>query len=172
MIVYGNEAAPDRFLVQPIYYGLKMFSLGTSHWARIVDLSVVSSTNSHVHAYAALHADSRLSVAVVHKDLNATQPTNVTFSLPLNSSVEARLIRLMAPSIDSEYGVTLAGQTYDGSKDGKPIGEWMDEVVTGTMTASGQVQFQFVVQPLSAVLLWLRLDEPVEPEMLKMVQTE
>ena len=171
VLVYGNRAAPDRFLVQPIYYGLKMFAMATSSHARVVQLNTTTSTNSHVHAYAALNTNNRLAVVVVHKDLQATQPTNVTFSLPLKQSATARLIRLTAPSIDAEYGVMLAGQTYDGSVDGMPVGDWVDEMVTGTMTATG-VQFTFVVQPLEAVMLRMDLNGTDSTQLKEMVQID
>ena len=171
VIVYGNKAAPDRFLVQPIYYGLRMFAMATAHHTRLIKLATTTSTNSHIHAYAMVDTIHRLNVAVVHKDLSTTQPCNVSFSLPFKQAVNATLIRLLAPSIDSEYGVTLAGQTYDGSVDGMPMGDWVDETLVGVLTATGTVQFDFVIQPLSAVLLGLSLDSADEPELLKMFAT-
>ena len=174
VLVYGNRAAPDRFLAQPIYYGLVMFAQATRDYARVVQLNVSSSSNSRVHAYATYDTRGALKVVVVHKDLAATAPARVSFSIPYagNETVQGELSRLLAPSITSEYNVTLAGQTYDGSVDGFPIGTQTLEQVVGTPTGSGALQFAFSVQPLSAALLQIQLVQPPKPEQLEAVQTD
>ena len=177
VLVYGNRAAPDRFLVQPIYYGIKLFGLATANHARIINMTGMESTNRHIHAYAALASGTNeLTVTVVHKDLNATGRAYIEFSLPLSHSTNATLIRLVAPTIESEYNVTLAGQTYDGSVDGSPIGAWKEESVSTVGPTNGTVSFGFYVDPLSAVMVRIMMSASEGDELVKqsvtMVATE
>jgi hypothetical protein len=41
-------------------------------------------------------------------------------------------VRLLAPSLNSLSGVTLGGQTYDGSSDGNMVGQASNEAITVT----------------------------------------
>ena len=167
VLVYGNPAAPNRFLVQPLYYGMRLFAMATSHNATMVR-TALTSANSHVHAYAAINSLHVLSVVLLHKDLNATGNATVSITVPVTLSPSAApptatVIRMLAPSALSEYGVTLAGQTYDNSQDGKPLGAYLDERVEGT-TVQGGVLYTVQLSPLSAVLLRLTMPTKADAE--------
>ena len=159
VLVYGNPSAPNTFLVQPIYYGLRLFNMATSHNATMIKTAVTSS-NPHVHAFATINSQNVISIAAVHKDLNATSNCTLTISMPLPSNMaappDAEVIRLIAPSAMSEYGVSLGGQTYDGSADGMPIGTMAVELVTGTQTQGG-VSYEVHLPAVSAFLMRVKL---------------
>jgi hypothetical protein len=55
---------------------------------------------------------------------------------------------LEAPSLDATAGLTYAGQTFDGTADGNPMGELRQE----TVASKGDV-LSFRVAPASAALL-------------------
>ena len=164
VLVYGNDRAPQRFLVQPIYYGLRLFSMATAHHARVLNASVAVS-NPHLHAYATLGLTDVLSVLLLHKDLNATVNASVSIVVPVSSSSlpTASVIRLLAPDARAEYGVTLAGQTYDGSEDGLPSGSWQEETVTAEQVTGGAL-YRLQLSPLSAALMRLQLPKTAEAE--------
>ena len=57
-------------------------------------------------------------------------------------------IRLLAPSFSATSGITIGGQTFDGSQDGKAVG-----TKYGEFTASENGMFEVSVGPTSAFLL-------------------
>jgi hypothetical protein len=59
--------------------------------------------------------------------------------------------RLLAPSFSATTGITIGGQTFDGSQDGKPVG-----TEYGEFTASENGMFEVSVGPTSAFLLTLK----------------
>ena len=132
VLVYGNPAAPTRFLVQPIYYGLRLFAIATANNATMVKTTVTSS-NPHIHAYSTVSNVHTFSLVVLHKDLNATANATISLAFPLSGTAPlAVLSRLLAPSATAEYNITFAGQTYDGTLDGEPTGRRVDEQVKGS----------------------------------------
>jgi Glycosyl hydrolase family 79 C-terminal beta domain len=58
--------------------------------------------------------------------------------------------RLLAPSFSAINGITIGGQTFDGSQDGKPVG-----TAYGEFTRSQNGTFEVSVGPTSAFLLTL-----------------
>ena len=65
------------------------------------------------------------------------------------------MLRLQAPSVGAKHGdgITYAGQTFDGSSDGKPRGERAPEAVPAASATSAAVCFDFSLPPLSAAML-------------------
>lgn len=58
--------------------------------------------------------------------------------------------RLLAPSFDAQQGITLGGQTFDGSQDGRAVGVEYRELIDAQ-----DGTFTIAVGPTSAVLLTL-----------------
>jgi hypothetical protein len=143
-----------------------MFAMATANNATLVKADITSS-NPHIHAWATVSSVHTFSLVVVHKDLNATSNATLSITIPLTGTAPtATLMRLLAPSAMSEYNVTLAGQTYDGSVDGEPIGRRVEETVQGT-TVQGGVRYQLTVSPVSAVMLRMQLPSKVDSRRLQ-----
>lgn len=148
--------------VRPLYYGLWLFStlIGNSSTLRAVN--VTQSSNGAVKVWAAIDGVTGATrVAVLHKDMNAAQPANVTISLPAGAGSHcggvASLRRLVTAGAGSApgnasatYGLSFGGQTFDGSTDGLPVGPASSESVPSEDGSDG---FAFTVWPISAVLL-------------------
>ncbi len=99
--------------VNPLYYGLLMFQIAVGDGANL--LPVTLSTEANLKAWATRPAGRNPRVAIINKDEAATG--NVAVTMPGYSS--AVVLRLTAPSYESTSGVTFAGQTFDGSNDGR-----------------------------------------------------
>jgi hypothetical protein len=61
---------------------------------------------------------------------------------------KATLVRMHAPSLTSSTGITLAGQTWQGSTDGKPVGQLATEMVPSDGTT-----FSVMLPALDAVVV-------------------
>ena len=95
-------------------------------------------------------------MVALHKNLNGTAPATVRVPVPADArpAAAARLGRLEAPAFDAASGLTLLGQTWDGSADGTPAGRRSLEAV-----AAEQGVFQFEVRPGCAAFLDMELKE-------------
>lgn len=131
--------------VLPVYYGMLFFAEVAGNRAEMLPISLASDAN--VKAWATRDPDTnRISLALINKDPTASGPVRVT--IPGYAIGEVK--RLMAPSSDAQHGITLGGQTFDNSQDGRPVGTEYRELIEaqdGTFTVA--------VGPTSAVLLTL-----------------
>jgi len=118
--------------------------------SNIVPVDITQSTNELIKIWSVINNETQtVRVVVIHKDLNATQAASVTINISnASNSAPARLTRLMAPSPYSFFNVTLAGQTFDGSLDGSPVGAYFYETITGSNGA-----YSFSVPPLTVAFL-------------------
>ena len=119
--LFDPSGAP---VVQPLYYGMRFFSLATARHGRL--LPVVVATPAHVHAWATLGEDGAVRVALINLDLARGGVISLRL---LGRSGVATLVRLCAPALDARDGLTLGGQTWDGSVDGRPLGTAVSEPV-------------------------------------------
>lgn len=106
----------------------------------------------HTHTAWAMRDIGRgvVSVVIIHKDLNTNQPLSVSVSVPNGAPATATVTRVTAPSFDSQKGIRIAGQTFDGAGDGKIRGKPASETVQRVGDA-----FTVLVQPVSvAVVSW------------------
>ena len=161
---YALDAPPT---VHPVFYGAWLFSDAAANASQVMAASVESS-NPLIVAWVtrANSSDSTVAggsvagsvwkVAVLHKDLNATQNASVSVSLPPSlwdgaPRLAAAFLRtLKAPGGPyATSGVSFGGQTFDGSPDGTLQGE----LVTTTVVPDAQGRFVFSIGPLSAVVL-------------------
>ncbi len=95
---------PDgQFHAQPLYYAMLLFHLAAAD-GQLVPASV--HTSSNVTAYAVLGADKRLRVVLINK--TSDQPVMVQLNAGRGDG-SASVLRLNAPSIDAQDGITLGG---------------------------------------------------------------
>jgi hypothetical protein len=128
--------------VNPLYYGMLFFQEATVNGAKLLPVSVQSGPN--VKVWATEDKQGTVRVAIVNKD--ETFSGNVAISL--SGLGAAQVERLEASSYSSKNGITLGGQTFDGSVDGTLVGSPTAETaapVNGVYTVG--------IQPTSAVLL-------------------
>ena len=97
-------------------------------------VSVEQKTTNQLIKIFAFHqyrsARSEVRVLILHKDYNATAPASVNITIANQQNPSAgRYIVLKADSIFSNFGLTYAGQTYDNTKDGMPMGQFVSESV-------------------------------------------
>ena len=138
--------------VRPLWYGLRFFAMVKDGEPAIVARQLACSDDERVKVWAVQSANSSFTrVAIIHKNHTATQPITVHIDLsqltsPITDDVYA--VRLVGTALQKE-NITLAGQTYTGTKDGLPLGEFVQEVVK----RGSDGKYSIVVQPISAVLI-------------------
>jgi hypothetical protein len=93
--------------------------------------------------WATLDRKGVVRVVIINKDLQAD--CDVVLEVPGSSG---SLKRLTAPSPDATKGIRLAGQTYDDTPDGNPVGVPVTEVARHDGRG-----FQVRIGPASAALL-------------------
>jgi hypothetical protein len=126
------------------YYGLLVFSEAVAHEARFVPVQG-DGPAARVKIWATLDRAGTVRVVVINKDLTA--PADVDIRLP-GKYAGATLKRLEAPSLDATTGLTYAGQTFDGSADGNPMGTLQPEPIAVIDSA-----LRFRVAPATAALM-------------------
>ena len=140
---FTTTSAPYHIsFVGPEYYGTLVFQQATQNGAKL--LPVTLTTSSNISVWATVDATSTVRVLVINKDQSATGNVNITLSGFGNGT----LSMLVAPSVSSKTGVTWAGQTFDGSTDGTIQGT---ESTTTVMPSSNV--YTFSMAPTSAALL-------------------
>ncbi len=102
--------------------------------------------SSNVKVWATRDAGGKVHVVVINKDLSSAADITLT----TDKAGRVTLKRLEAPAIAVSEGVCWAGQTFDDTKDGKPVGELKIESPT---VSDGRVSFN--VEPASAALISL-----------------
>ncbi len=103
--------------VHPIYYGLLFFQAATGNGARMLPAEV--DTRANLKAWATVDSRGTPRLVVINKD--ESQAGAVAVTLPGYS--RALVLRLAAPAYNATSGVTFAGQTFDGSADGRLRGK-------------------------------------------------
>jgi len=139
--------------VRPLYYGLYFFVQATQANSALIPINAVS-TNSFIKTWAVIDKNSlAIRVIVIHKDMTANSSATVSISLSnsigINYSTNASIVRLLASNVLSKTGITLAGQTFDGTTDGNPLGTR----TTTPIVADSNGVFSFQVDPISAAFL-------------------
>ena len=162
-VAFGGSEKP---LVRPVFYGMAFFVAATKAFnSSAATLTPVTKTGASANdAKVKLWAVERAgeggtptrTVVALHKNLNGTAPATVRVPVPADArpAAAARLGRLEAPAFDAASGLTLLGQTWDGSADGTPAGRRSLEAV-----AAEQGVFQFEVRPGCAAFLDMELKE-------------
>ena len=113
--------------VNPLYYGMLMFAQAASNHSQLLPVNAQSSGN--VKVWATMDSRNVVRVLAINKDINASGNAKIQLSSPRSNG---SLVRLTAPSVSATTGVTLGGQTFDGTTDGKPVGAQVNTSVTPT----------------------------------------
>jgi len=145
-----NSTVPD---VRPLFYGMLAATVATanssSSWA-----AQVASTNPLIKAHALRDAAGATTrVVLVHKDLGAADAASVSITVGGAAPPSATLLRLVAAgnNATAKSGISFAGQTFDGSQDGLPLGQRVTESVSLIGGA-----YAFLLPPRSAAVLEIR----------------
>jgi hypothetical protein len=132
--------------IQSLYYGMLFFAQATAHQGQL--LPVTLNTSANLKAWATLDpTNGDVNIAIINKDITASGSIQLTVPGYKRGLVK----RLLAPSFSAITGITIGGQTFDGSQDGKPVG-----TAYGEFTRSQNGTFEVSVGPTSAFLLTLK----------------
>jgi hypothetical protein len=132
--------------IRPLYYGMRVFSLGTAQQGRLVPVTATGS--ARVRAWATLGSDGAVRVVLVNEDLTGND--SVALQVPGKTGA-ASLVRLSAAGLDATCGLSLGMQTWDGSLDGKPVGS----LATEPLANDGSGGFTVPLPALEAVVVTL-----------------
>ncbi len=141
----GTQFAPQYSLreVQSLYYGMLLFAQATAHQANLLPVTI--KTTANLKAWATLDPTTHaVNVLVLNKDQSASG----VVKLAIAGYGTGVVTRMMAPSFSSKTGITLGGQTFDGSQDGKPVGIAYGETVNaegGTFTVASGAASAFLL---------------------------
>ena len=97
-----------HYTAQPLYYGMLLFHAATP--GRLVP--VIVRTDANVTAYGVLSDNGTLHLVLINKE--AQSPAKVEAS-GLASYSRATLLRLTAPTLDAQTGITLGGRPVDAN---------------------------------------------------------
>jgi hypothetical protein len=148
----GQPPTTDAFVseyslreIQALYHGMLFFAEATANQGRL--LPVALRTTANLKAWATLDpTNGDVNIAIINKDQSASGSVQLTVPGYKRGLVK----RLLAPSFRSITGITIAGQTFDGSQDGKAVGTRY-----GAFIRSQNGMFEVSVGPTSAFLLTL-----------------
>jgi Glycosyl hydrolase family 79 C-terminal beta domain/IPT/TIG domain len=129
--------------VYPLYYGLLLFQLATGNNSKLLPVNL-GATQANVKVWAAIDQNNVVHVIILNKDESFAGSIAVSFS----GRDTAQVTRLTAPSYQSTNGISIGGQTFDGSIDGTLVGTPDNETI-----APSNGVYTVPVQPTSAVLL-------------------
>jgi hypothetical protein len=104
--------------INPLYYGLLLFAEAVQNKAQLLPVTFATPTQANIKSWATIDGTQTIRLLLLNKDQNASGAV----SIALSGYGSATVVRLMAPSYSSTSGVTLGGQTFDGSTDGTPQG--------------------------------------------------
>ena len=156
------DASKDAIEVLPIMYGMWMFALASRNQARIVNSTRTDSTTglSQLKTWTLRDADDSVIVVAIHKLYNATSNATLAVSVAVDRTLTAPIasaVRMMAPSVQSPLGISLAGLTWEGTTDGRarPLNGSLPVVerVQGEQQGGGVWLFTVQVKPGEAVLI-------------------
>jgi len=149
-IAYTSEDDPIPD-VRPLYYGLWVFSEIAKLDAKLLQVDV-KSTNSLVKVWAVKNSKDVVTVVAIHKDLMAKQSARVEIKSVHKLTGDAQLSVLKASTgAYAEHGISYAGLTFDGSKDGRPVGTRK----TTPISPSADNTYLFELEPLTIAVLVL-----------------
>ncbi len=137
---------PDGFVARPAIYGLALFARTFGPGARLTPVVLTGARQRHLKVWAVLVGRHELHLLVIDK---GRVPVRVALRLPGARST-ATVQRLLAPSVRSTHGVTLAGQSLG------PDGQWVGKRTVERL-APGPHGYGLAVRGYSAALLTVRI---------------
>ena len=124
------------------YYGLLLFAEAVAHDARLLPVKSGDKKTS-VKCWATRDRDGVVRVVLFNRHTSASAQVTIEAA-----GKSADVKRLMAPALDATHGIRFAGQTFDDSTDGNPLGALQVEKISRQETG-----FQVTLAPASAALL-------------------
>jgi hypothetical protein len=122
----GSENIYSLTAVRPLYYGLSFFAQAAGKSAQILPTSTL--TDNNIKVWATRDSTGKAHLVLINKEQTISGSVQIT--LPGYSS--GSIVRLTASNYLAASGVTIAGQTYDGSKDGSLQGSPVAETISPT----------------------------------------
>jgi hypothetical protein len=126
----------------PMYYGLLFFQQAAH--GNLVVVSQENDRSANVISYAMLGADGRLRVVLINKEINRAATIRVRAG---SRYIEAKVIRLTAPSVIAEEGITLAGAAVQAD------GTWMAKPAVGLSCEHGEFSVELPAASAALVVL-------------------
>lgn len=144
----GSDNTRGKFVakVKPLYYGMLLFAQAASNKARLLPVS--SRSKGNVKVWATVDQRNIVRVVAINKDITAKGNAKIKLSSPRSP---ASLVRLLGSTVSSSQKITLGGQTFYGTTNGKPVGKYTSTVVTPK-----QGTYTFSLPPASAALLTIK----------------
>jgi len=150
-----NATHPDVPVARALFYGMWFFAQTVRTKSVALTPTNTNSTNELIIPHAFLDLiNGTLRIAVVHMDISTKEDVDVVVHVDDFSaySDKADLVKYEGPSPFSMYGLSIGGQTFDGSQDGTPIGTRTPTPVTGKNGV-----YSFTLSPATAGLLEIPL---------------
>jgi len=151
-ITTGNElpyspwhVSDNGIAVAPNYYGLRMFLQAAQNSARRASLTLSNTNGRDIKAWATVDERHVVRVVLINKDTHFAGPVDVALG---GYSAPASYV-LAAPGFNAKAGISYAGQTFDGTPDGNPVGAQSAPVLAST--TPGHYRYNF--HGVGAVLL-------------------
>ena len=137
--------------VRPLWYGLRFFALMKDGEPTIIQKVQACTEDPFIKTWAVQTRAGVTRVALIHKGLHATRASIIHIDL---SAVRPQppstmyAIRLLGTASQKE-NITLAGQTWTGTKDGLPLGTFVVEEVQ----RNAEGKYAIDLAPITAVIL-------------------
>jgi hypothetical protein len=138
----GNTTTYSLESVRPEYYGLLFFQMATANTSKLVPVTL--STQANLKVWASVDSSGVVRVVLINKDEAAQGVVSIT----LPGYGAASITRLTAANYQATAGITLGGQTFDGSTDGTIQGTAYTE-----SAAANNGVYSVALAPTSAALL-------------------
>lgn len=145
----GSDNTRGKFVakVKPLYYGMLLFAKATGNQARLLPVS--SRSKGNVKVWATVDQRNIVRIVAINKDISAKGNARIKLSSPRSP---ASLVRLLGSTISSSQKITLGGQTFYGTTNGKPVGKYTSTAVTPNQGTT----YTFSLPPASAALLTIK----------------
>ncbi len=118
MVMYPPCDGGETLEVRPFYYGMLLFAQAAPGQSQLLPVQTTSAAN--IKAWATRDEHGTIRVLLLNKDLEAAGQVSVQLA---TSSTAATVAYLQAPALDATSGITLGGQTFDGTADGHARGQ-------------------------------------------------
>ncbi|HEX2787931.1 MAG TPA: hypothetical protein VHP32_08500 [Ignavibacteria bacterium] len=134
--------------VNPIYYGLILFSEATQNSASLLNTEI--KTTSNIKAWSSIDSLGTTRITIINKDESAMGKVLISVS---GTSSKGELIRLESERLSDSLGVRLAGKTFDATNDGVLSGTYKFESIIPRDDT-----YEIILPKLSAAMLTIRKD--------------
>jgi Glycosyl hydrolase family 79 C-terminal beta domain len=140
--IMGNTTTYSVASIRPEYYGLLFFQMATANTPKLLPVTLNAAANLKV--WATIDAQGVVRIVLINKD----ETLQGAASVSLAGYGTASVTRLTAANYQATSGISIGGQTFDGSQDGTPQGTAFTEAAP----ASAGV-YSVALAPTSAALL-------------------